>query len=218
MVLGFSTSWWKNKHNLHHAAPNECDQTYKPIDEDIDTLPLLAWSKDILATVDSKIMCRVLQWQHIFFFPMLMFARFTWLLFSWLYCSRPHMPLRTKVLEKGTMLVHYIWFLGIAFWLLHPAMAMIWIFTSELVTGTLLGLVFVLNHNGKEVYNTSKDFVNAQVGKSTSIFIQLNTPYIMSKSHQEYVWSLSTCNFLWNLATSVGQADPCKNCSKPEVM
>ncbi len=165
MVLGFSTSWWKNKHNLHHAAPNECDQTYKPIDEDIDTLPLLAWSKDILATVDSKIMCRVLQWQHIFFFPMLMFARFTWLLFSWLYCSRPHMPLRTKLLEKGTMLVHYIWFLGIAFWLLHPAMAMIWIFTSELVTGTLLGLVFVLNHNGKEVYNTSKDFVNAQVGK-----------------------------------------------------
>jgi fatty acid desaturase/cytochrome b involved in lipid metabolism len=169
VVLGFSTSWWKNKHNLHHAAPNECDQTYKPIDEDIDTLPLLAWSKDILATVDSQRLRRVLQWQHIFFFPMLMFSRFTWLLFSWLYCCKPQMSVQRKILEKGTMLMHYIWFIGIAFWLLNPSMAIIWIIMSEFITGALLSLVFILNHNGKEVYNTSKDFVNAQVASTRNI-------------------------------------------------
>ncbi|CAM6068849.1 unnamed protein product [Sphagnum tenellum] len=34
---------------------------------------------------------------------------------------------------------------------------------------TLLSLVFILNHNGKEVYNTSKDFVNAQVASTRNI-------------------------------------------------
>lgn len=105
----------------------------------------------------------ILQWQHVFFFPILMFARFSWLLYSWLYCNRADMPLNTKVLEKGTMLVHYCWFIGTAFWFLPSSMALTWLLVTELITGTLLGLVFVLSHNGMEVYNSSKDFVNAQV-------------------------------------------------------
>ncbi len=64
--------------------------------------------------------------------------------------------------------MHYVWFIGIAFWVLNPSMAMIWIIMSEFIAGTLLSLVFILNHNGKEVYNTSKDFVNAQVRESIS--------------------------------------------------
>lgn len=163
VLLGFSTSWWKNKHNLHHAAPNECDHMYKPIDEDIDTLPLLAWSKDILATVDNKAIRKFLEWQHVFFLPVLMFARFSWLLYSWLYTNRSDMPLKTKVLEKGTILAHYTWFVGAAFWLLPPSRAIVWMFATEFLTGAFLGGVFVLSHNGMEVYNTCKDFVNAQV-------------------------------------------------------
>ena len=62
---GFSVSWWKDKHNMHHAAPNEAserglcaahspltptqlDHAANAVDPDIDTLPLLAWSTDML--------------------------------------------------------------------------------------------------------------------------------------------------------------------------
>jgi fatty acid desaturase len=29
---GFSVDWWKNKHNKHHAVPNECSEGAEPID------------------------------------------------------------------------------------------------------------------------------------------------------------------------------------------
>jgi fatty acid desaturase len=163
VFLGFSVSWWKNKHNMHHAAPNECDEAYRPLDEDIDTLPLLAWSKDLLATVESKTMLRVLEYQHLFFLVLLMFARGSWLFWSALFTFRPTLSVRRRLLEWGTMAVHYVWFIGGAFYLLPGRKAVTWMAVSELVSGFLLGYVFVLSHNGMEVYNTSKDFVNAQV-------------------------------------------------------
>jgi len=45
---GFSVAWWKDKHNTHHAAPNEVDAKAAAVDPDIDTLPLLAWSADMI--------------------------------------------------------------------------------------------------------------------------------------------------------------------------
>lgn len=48
---GFSVDWWKSKHNVHHAAPNELDENHHAVDPDIDTLPLLAWSNEMVATV-----------------------------------------------------------------------------------------------------------------------------------------------------------------------
>lgn len=163
VVLGFSVSWWKTKHNMHHAAPNECDEEYTPIDEDIDTLPLLAWSKDLLATVENKTMLRVLQYQHLFFLVLLMFARGSWLLWSALFTFRPTLSLGVRLLERATILMHYAWFIGSAFYLLPAGKALAWMGVTELVAGFLLGYVFVLSHNGMEVYNESKDFVNAQV-------------------------------------------------------
>lgn len=169
VVLGFSVSWWKTKHNLHHAAPNECDQTYTPIDEDIDTLPVIAWSKDLLATVQSKKMLRVLEYQHLFFLVLLTFARASWLFWSAAFTLKPTMTLGEKFLERGTMLLHYIWFSSVAFYLLPGSKPIVWMVGSELMSGFLLGYVFVLSHNGMEVYNTSKDFVNAQIASTRDI-------------------------------------------------
>lgn len=50
-MQGFSVDWWKSKHNVHHAAPNELDEYHQAVDPDIDTLPLLAWSSEMAATV-----------------------------------------------------------------------------------------------------------------------------------------------------------------------
>jgi len=163
-VLGFSVSWWRTKHNIHHTAPNECDETYTPLDEDIDTLPIIAWSKEILATVKSKRILTVLQYQHLMLIPLLFLARYSWTFGSMLFTFNPDLSPTKGVIEKATVLFHYTWFTWAAFHIL-PGVAkpIAWMVASELVAGFLLGFVFTLSHNGKEVYNESKDFVRAQV-------------------------------------------------------
>nr|Q9LEN0.1 RecName: Full=Bifunctional delta 6-fatty acyl acetylenase/desaturase; Short=CpAcet6 [Ceratodon purpureus]CAB94992.1 delta 6-fatty acetylenase [Ceratodon purpureus] len=163
-VLGFSVSWWRTKHNIHHTAPNECDEQYTPLDEDIDTLPIIAWSKEILATVESKRILRVLQYQHYMILPLLFMARYSWTFGSLLFTFNPDLSTTKGLIEKGTVAFHYAWFSWAAFHIL-PGVAkpLAWMVATELVAGLLLGFVFTLSHNGKEVYNESKDFVRAQV-------------------------------------------------------
>ena len=50
VAQGFSVGWWMNKHNTHHSVPNvhgDHDGAQNG-DPDIDTMPLLAWSRSML--------------------------------------------------------------------------------------------------------------------------------------------------------------------------
>ncbi|DBA86007.1 TPA: hypothetical protein ACH3X1_005538 [Trebouxia sp. C0004] len=79
VCLGFSADWWKTKHNTHHAAPNELDHDCKAaLDPDIDTLPLIAWSVEMLETLPNASHRMLVRAQHYFFFPILLFARLSW--------------------------------------------------------------------------------------------------------------------------------------------
>ena len=80
---GFSVGWWKAKHNQHHAAPNELDaETHAALDPDIDTLPLIAWSAEMVETIAggdlNSPMRRLVRAQHFYFVPVLLFARLAW--------------------------------------------------------------------------------------------------------------------------------------------
>ncbi len=78
-VQGFSADWWKTKHNTHHAAPNELDHDCKAaLDPDIDTLPLIAWSVEMLESLPNASHRMLVRAQHYFFFPILLFARLSW--------------------------------------------------------------------------------------------------------------------------------------------
>jgi acyl-lipid Delta6-acetylenase / acyl-lipid (9-3)-desaturase len=107
VVLGslqaFDTSWWKAKHDRHHAVPN-CHETEFDAhdgDPDIDTLPFLAWSKKMArkaketilsSSTDKKtdnnsagtsLLAATLSKQNWMYFPLLCFARFSWAFQSW---------------------------------------------------------------------------------------------------------------------------------------
>ena len=47
-------AWWKNKHNTHHAVPNELDGD-EAVDPDIDTLPFFAWDAAQLANASPSV-------------------------------------------------------------------------------------------------------------------------------------------------------------------
>jgi acyl-lipid Delta6-acetylenase / acyl-lipid (9-3)-desaturase len=77
-LQGLSVDWWKRKHNTHHAAPNQIDEEpAQAVDPDIDTLPYLAWSPEMLHNVSTN-MRHIIAYQHYYFFPLLMLARLIW--------------------------------------------------------------------------------------------------------------------------------------------
>ncbi|KAI3648078.1 hypothetical protein MP228_005932 [Amoeboaphelidium protococcarum] len=50
---GFSVAWWKNKHNTHHSHPNVHNH-----DPDVDTMPVLGWSKYAIADYVEQVSCQ----------------------------------------------------------------------------------------------------------------------------------------------------------------
>lgn len=163
LAMGFSTNWWKNKHNTHHAVPNECDQEYHAVDPDIDTLPYLAWSDEILATVKSKGIRSLIRHQAPLFFPILSFARFAWAYAGFCYAFSEEVPKKERFWEKLFTILHYTWQFGIPLALLPFPLAVMWVIGAQMAGGLFLAIVFVQSHNAMEVYNEAKDFYTAQI-------------------------------------------------------
>ncbi|CAI5516184.1 unnamed protein product [Closterium sp. Naga37s-1] len=163
LAQGFSMNWWKNKHATHHAITNECDKEYRPIDPDIDTLPYLAWSEDILATVKSKTVRSLLRYQSYLFLPTLFVARFAWSYASLTYCFSDEVPAKERFYERLFMVLHYAWVLGFGFGCLPFWTAVTWLLTAQISGGLFLSFVFVQSHNAMEIYNEGKDFYTAQI-------------------------------------------------------
>ncbi len=51
LLQGFGSTWWVEKHELHHAFPNACrvsdNGVLTPIDGDIDSAPWIVWDKTL---------------------------------------------------------------------------------------------------------------------------------------------------------------------------
>eukprot|EP00884_Botryococcus_braunii_P008259 jgi/Botrbrau1/17434/Bobra.0054s0026.1 len=113
---GFSIDWWKKKHNTHHAAPNQLnEEATQAVDPDIDTLPYLAWSTEMLQEV-SPVIRPIVAYQQYYFFPLLMFARLIWA-----EQSIEHELKRLQVnglrgcwKEVVALMLHYALFLGVS--------------------------------------------------------------------------------------------------------
>ena len=88
-LQGFSLSWWKNKHNGHHAVTNlhASGEEAQDGDPDIATMPLLAWTikqANSLKEADpngkhSPMTKFFIKHQAITYFPILLLARLSWL-------------------------------------------------------------------------------------------------------------------------------------------
>ena len=165
LFQGFGSTWWVEKHELHHAFPNGCrvgaDGVMTPVDGDIDTGPWLVWDK-ALANYGAKartsglaklVWMAMSRLQAYLLFPILSLARFNW---SWQSIGT---ALREKKYVEAALCVSH-WVLGLALAaMLAPGPAwtgVIWFLTAQLLGGFMLGMVFVLNHTGMEVYDASQ--------------------------------------------------------------
>jgi delta8-fatty-acid desaturase len=89
-IMGISVGWWKRSHNVHHIVCNSVEN-----DPDIQHMPVFACSSKICETpfwssyhekvVHMDAAARFLvRYQHILFFPIMMFARFNLYAQGWI--------------------------------------------------------------------------------------------------------------------------------------
>lgn len=185
---GFSCGWWKAKHNTHHAVPNLHASAPNAADgdPDIDTMPLLAWSKKMAEVANNSSVGRVMiSWQAWTYFPILLGARLTWAHQSWNFCfggatlyghdSAKNIHIDKKVtkfigLERVCLVIHYTillyvcskisFFQGLTYFML-----------GQCSCGMFLAIVFGLGHNGMAVYpaNERPDFWKLQVSTTRNV-------------------------------------------------
>ncbi len=142
VLLGFSADWWKKKHNTHHALPNVLG-----VDEDIDTLPLLAFDERDLerAGAFSRAMVGL---QPLTVIPVLAFARLNWCVQSlWWSLRAPGVPRRG--LELAAIAAHHAWVIGLLALLPDWTSRIALYAVAQLVSGLLVGSVFIVGHNAR---------------------------------------------------------------------
>ena len=165
LFQGFGSTWWVEKHELHHAFPNGCrlndSGVLAPIDGDIDSAPWIVWDKmlneynsNALKSTWGKLLASaLLRVQTQLFFPFLSVARFNW---GWR--SVDTAARKKKFGEAALCAAHWILGLTLAA-VLTPGPAWTgaaWFLCAQLLGGFLLAIVFVLNHTGIDVYDASK--------------------------------------------------------------
>jgi len=194
VLQGYSVSWWKDKHNSHHAVPNLITSApgAKDGDPDIDTLPLLAWSKTMLKQMKptDSFGAFMVSKQALLYFPILCFARVSWVLASLFQVfDGLDIPIRPKLYDGAKsaiveypltemfgLLFHYVWYLTLAYLAgvgsgLGVTGSIAWIVLTTTICGFCLGLVFGLGHNGMAVYDADKrpDHWTLQVSTTRNI-------------------------------------------------
>lgn len=195
LMQGFSVQWWKNKHNGHHAVPNlhNSSAVSQDGDPDIDTMPLLAWSlkqaqsyRELQADgKDSAFVKFMIRRQKIFYFPILLLARLSWLNESFkasfgLGAASANAALEWKarglqypVAEKLGLILHHMWCFafcsGFGRFSFGKSAAIFLLVTCS--CGFFLAIVFGLGHNGMATYNAEArpDFWKLQVTTTRNI-------------------------------------------------
>jgi len=156
---GLSSAWWKKKHCTHHSVPN-----VHMSDPDINVLPWLAWSEDALelfSDYSEKAAAKFLvSHQPIFFFPLLAFARLAWGISSIQFNLPGSKSLKYGRVKSGveviTLAIHWAWFFGLVYLCGSVYRGIAFAFLSQCMAGTLLAVVFSLNHNGMPILASSE--------------------------------------------------------------
>jgi len=161
--VGLSHTWWRNKHNRHHASPNQ-------VGADPDIAPgVVVWTQDALET-RSGWRAWFGRHQGWFFFPLLTLEGLSLHVSSVrLLLAKGTVPHRW--VEAPIVITRLAVYVGLLFWLLPPGKAFAFIGVQMALFGVLLGGSFAPNHKGMPIIpaDLKVDFLRRQVLTSRNI-------------------------------------------------
>ena len=157
LVILLDRSWWIDKHNRHHAHPNDLDR-----DRDVD-LPFLAFTEDVVLS-KKGIYRLVVRYQAFCIYPLMMAEALSLRMDGFQYLVRGK-NVKYMFAEVACIVLHLPIYLGALFYLLEPWHAVLFILVHQVVTGFYLANVFAPNHKGMLMVSkdTKLDFLRQQV-------------------------------------------------------
>jgi fatty acid desaturase len=162
LAVGLSFGWWVDKHNRHHAHPNQEGK-----DPDIGTG---AFAFTATGSGSWGPAARVLyRYQAYLFFPMLLLEALNLHVSS--VRSLIRSPGRHRGWEAALLAVHVVGYVVAVFLVLSPAKALAFIAVQQGLFGLYLGCSFAPNHKGMEVLGADdhSDYLRRQVLTSRNV-------------------------------------------------
>jgi len=173
LLQGYSISWWKDRHNTHHAITNVLEA-----DPDIDNLPVFMWTPHDfhrLAGWSEKgrqILGTTLSYQAFYFLPFCATLKLIWCLQSIIFAlsmreslSKQYRSLAT--MELSLLAAHWIGFASFFFFLPNVSSMFYYFFISEGIGGFCIAVIVFFNHYACEQFpnaeKTQMNFVELQV-------------------------------------------------------
>jgi len=176
---GFSSNWWKDRHNSHHAVTNILDA-----DPDIDNIPMLAWSASDLDKAPAWCQ-RTIPYQAYYFVFILPLLRLTWA-FNSIFFVRDMNKSRYQRwnydygFEALGLFIHWLWVAAILSSLPTWGWMITWFAVSELLAGFGIAIVVFFNHYSCLKYpaNLAGNFVCLQLWTTRNMTPSILTDWI----------------------------------------
>ena len=161
-VVGINRTWWVQKHNLHHANPNDLDD-----DPDVN-LPLIAFSESQLVQRGSALRA-LARHQASLFYPMTCFEGLILKI-----SGIPHVVTgksRYRILEPAALIIHVTAYATMLALCLPLWEAIAFAAVHHALTGLYISATFAPNHKGMPTTDRSSkpDFLRKQVMTSRNI-------------------------------------------------
>jgi fatty acid desaturase len=162
LAIGLSFGWWVDKHNRHHAHPNQEGK-----DPDIETGALAftagqAGSWGLVARFAYR-------YQAYLFVPLLLLEAINLHVSSIRALVMP--SARDRIWERTLFTVHVAGYLAAVFLVLSPVRAVVFILVQQGLFGLYLGCSFAPNHKGMAILTAQdhSDFLRRQVLTSRNV-------------------------------------------------
>jgi fatty acid desaturase len=161
-AIGLSYGWWVNKHNRHHAYPNQDGK-----DPDIGA-GVLAFTTE-QARTRRGLTRFIARYQRYVFFPLLMLEAVQLHVAS--ARALAGRGLRHRVWESLLLALHVAGYLTAVLLVLSPAKAIVFVVVQQGLFGVYLGCSFAPNHKGMPILaaDDKTDFLRRQVMTSRNV-------------------------------------------------
>ncbi|MDA1128132.1 MAG: acyl-CoA desaturase [Chloroflexi bacterium] len=156
-LTGMTPSWWQDKHNTHHRAPNQLE-----IDGDIE-VSLFAFTQE-QAMAMKGIGRLTVRYQAFLFYPLLVLTALS-LLFGGIAYQIRKERMRYPIAEPVLVAAGLAAYLGLIFFFLGPWHGALFIAVHRALGGVYMGSVFAPNHKGMPILDkdTEMDYMHQQI-------------------------------------------------------
>ena len=162
LAIGLSYGWWIDKHNRHHAHPNQHGK-----DPDIEVGALAFSASDAIA--QRRVFQLIYRYQAWLFFPLLLLEGLH------LHVASVRALFgragRGRLWETALFAVHVVGYLAAVFLVLSPLHAVVFIAVQQGLFGVYLGCSFAPNHKGMAMLSADdrSSFLHRQVLTSRNV-------------------------------------------------